>query len=87
MAVTCCDGLGSLTVVTVGRDHAVLVLVRVRVSAVRAERLEWAARWPARAWELEGAADLGHLLPAYARRLPALAGWAARIDAVSCRLA
>jgi transposase len=41
----------------------VLGQVRVRASAVQAKRLlEWAAAWPERAWAVEGAGGLGHLL-------------------------
>jgi transposase len=54
---------GSHTAVAVDGDEAVLGLVRVRASAVQAQRLlEWAAQWPARTWAVEGAAGLGHLL-------------------------
>ncbi len=54
---------GSHTAVAVDGDEVVLGLVRVRASAVQAQRLlEWAAQWPARTWAVEGAAGLGHLL-------------------------
>jgi transposase len=54
---------GSHTAVAADGDEAVLGLVRVRASAVQAQRLlEWAAQWPARTWAVEGAAGLGHLL-------------------------
>src|SRR5579864_4543020 len=37
--------------------------LRVRASAVQAERLlGWAQAWPERAWAVEGAGGLGHLL-------------------------
>jgi transposase len=37
--------------------------LRVRASAVQAERLlEWAAAWPERTWAVEGAGGMGHLL-------------------------
>src|ERR1700745_4220836 len=37
--------------------------LRVRASAAQAERLlAWAAAWPERAWAVEGAGGLGHLL-------------------------
>ena len=37
--------------------------LRVRASAVQAERLlEWAQAWPERAWAVEGAGGIGHLL-------------------------
>jgi len=53
----------SHTAVAVGADEAVLGQVRVRASAVQAKRLlEWAAAWPERAWAVEGAGGLGHLL-------------------------
>jgi hypothetical protein len=54
---------GSRTAVAVGGDEVVPGLVRVRAPAAQAQRLpEWAARWPARTWAVEGAAGLGHLL-------------------------
>ena len=41
----------------------VLGQVRVRASAVQAERLlTWAKSWPERTWAVEGAGGLGHLL-------------------------
>jgi hypothetical protein len=44
-------------------DEAVLGQVRVRGSAVQVERLvEWAAKWPERAWAVKGADGLVHLL-------------------------
>jgi transposase len=53
----------SHTAVAVGGDEAVLGQLRVRASAVQAKRLlEWAAAWPERAWAVEGAGGLGHLL-------------------------
>jgi transposase len=53
----------SHTAVVVGADEAVLGQLRVRASAVQAKRLlEWAAAWPERAWAVEGAGGLGHLL-------------------------
>src|SRR5262249_56793978 len=54
---------GSHTAVAIDQREAVLGQVRVRASAVQAERLlAWAAAWPERAWAVEGAAGLGHLL-------------------------
>ena len=54
---------GSHTAVAIGADEVVLGQVRVRASAVQAERLlEWAAAWPERTWAVEGAGGLGHLL-------------------------
>jgi transposase len=53
----------SHTAVAVGGDEQPLGQVRVRASAVQAKRLlEWAAAWPERAWAVEGAGGLGHLL-------------------------
>jgi transposase len=54
---------GSHTAVAVGGDEQPLGQVRVRASAVQAQRLlEWAASWPERTWAVEGAGGLGHLL-------------------------
>jgi transposase len=54
---------GSHTAVALGADEAVLGQVRVRASAAQAQRLlAWAAAWPERAWAVEGAGGLGHLL-------------------------
>ena len=54
---------GSHTAVALGADEAVLAQVRVRASAVQAERLlTWAEAWPERTWAVEGAGGLGHLL-------------------------
>jgi hypothetical protein len=54
---------GSPTAVVIDRAEAVLGQVRVRASAVQAERLlEWAAAWPERTWAVEGAGGVGHLL-------------------------
>ena len=54
---------GSHTAVALGADEAVLGQVRVRASAVQAERLlTWAKSWPERTWAVEGAGGLGHLL-------------------------
>ena len=53
----------SHTAVAVSADEEPLGQVRVRASAVQARRLlEWAAPWPERAWAVEGAGGLGHLL-------------------------
>jgi hypothetical protein len=47
----------------VGGDEQPVGQVRVRASAVQAQRLlEWAAAWPERTWAVEGAGGLGHLL-------------------------
>jgi transposase len=54
---------GSHTAVVVGPAEEVLGQVRVRACAAQAERLvAWAAAWPQRAWAVEGAGGLGHLL-------------------------
>ncbi len=54
---------GSHTAVALGADEAALGQVRVRASAVQAQRLlAWAAAWPERTWAVEGAGGLGHLL-------------------------
>jgi transposase len=54
---------GSHTAVALGADEVVLGQVRVRASAVQAERLlTWAKSWPERVWAVEGAGGLGHLL-------------------------
>jgi hypothetical protein len=54
---------GSRTAVALGAGEVVPGQVRVRASAARAERLlTWAQAWPERAWAVEGAAGLGHLL-------------------------
>ena len=54
---------GSHTAVVIDRDEVVLGQVRVRASAVQAERLlAWAAAWPERTWAVEGARGMGHLL-------------------------
>jgi hypothetical protein len=54
---------GSHTAVALGADEVPLGQVRVRASAAQAERLlAWAAAWPERAWAVEGARGLGHLL-------------------------
>jgi transposase len=53
----------SHTAVAIGTDETALGHVRVRASAVQAERLlDWAQAWPQRAWAVEGARGMGHLL-------------------------
>jgi len=53
----------SHTAVAVNAAEVPLGQLRVRASAVQAERLlEWAQAWPERAWAVEGAGGLGHLL-------------------------
>src|SRR5512135_3937456 len=54
---------GSHTAVVIGPAEEPLGELRVRASAGQAEKLvAWAADWPERAWAVEGAAGLGHLL-------------------------
>ena len=58
----------SYMAVTVNAAEEPLGQLRVRASAVQAERLlEWARAWPERTWAVEGAGGLGHLL---AQQLP-----------------
>ena len=53
----------SQTAVAVNAAEEPLGQVRVRASAVPAERLlAWAPAWPERAWAVEGAGGTGHLL-------------------------
>ena len=53
----------SHTAVAVNAAEQPLGQLRVRASAVQAERLlEWARAWPGRTWAVEGAGGLGHLL-------------------------
>ena len=53
----------SHTAVAVNACEEPLGQLRVRASAVQAERLlGWAQAWPERAWAVEGAGGLGHLL-------------------------
>jgi len=54
----------SHTAVAIDPAEVPLGQLRVRASAVQAERLlGWAQAWPERAWAVEGAGGLGHLLP------------------------
>jgi len=54
---------GSHTAVAIGAGEEPLGELRVRASAVQAERLlAWAAAWPERTWAVEGAGGTGHLL-------------------------
>jgi transposase len=54
---------GSHTAVAIGAGEEPLGELRVRASAVQAQRLlAWAAAWPERVWAVEGAGGLGHLL-------------------------
>jgi hypothetical protein len=54
---------GSHTAVAINAAEEPLGQLRVRASAVQAERLlEWARAWPERTWAVEGAGGLGHLL-------------------------
>jgi transposase len=53
----------SHTAVAIGAAEEPLGQLRVRASAVQAERLlGWAQGWPERAWAVEGAGGTGHLL-------------------------
>src|SRR5215472_18540485 len=53
----------SHTAVVISAAEGPLGELRVRASAVQAERLlAWAAAWPARTWAVEGAGGMGHLL-------------------------
>jgi transposase len=54
---------GSHMAVAIGAAEEALGELRVRASAVQAERLlAWAQAWPERTWAIEGAGGLGHLL-------------------------
>ena len=54
---------GSHTAVVISPAEEPLGELRVRASAVQAEKLiGWAAAWPERTWAVEGAGGLGHLL-------------------------
>jgi transposase len=54
---------GSHTAVAIGPAEEPLGELRVRACPSQAEQLlAWAAAWPGRAWAVEGAAGLGHLL-------------------------
>src|SRR5262245_17726762 len=53
----------SHTAVAISAAEEPLGELRVRASAVQAERLlAWAAAWPERTWAVEGAGGMGHLL-------------------------
>ncbi len=53
----------SHTAVAISAAEEPLGELRVRACAVQAGRLlEWAAAWPERAWAVEGADGVGHLL-------------------------
>ncbi len=53
----------SHTAVVISPAEEPLGQVRVRASAVQAERLlAWAQAWPERTWAIEGAGAVGHLL-------------------------
>ena len=53
----------SHTAVVISAAEEPLGEVRVRACAAQAERLlAWAAPWPERAWAIEGADGVGHLL-------------------------
>lgn len=54
---------GSRTAVAIGAAEKPLGEVGVRACVAQADRLlAWATAWPQRAWAVEGAAGLGHLL-------------------------
>jgi transposase len=54
---------GSHTAVAIGAAEERLGKLRVRASAVQAQKLvAWARAWPERTWAVEGAGGLGHLL-------------------------
>ena len=54
---------GSHTAVAISADEYPLGRMQVRACPSQAEQLmAWARAWPARAWAVEGAAGLGHLL-------------------------
>ncbi len=54
---------GSHTAVIIGAAEEPLGELRIRASAVQAQKLiAWAAAWPERTWAVEGAGGLGHLL-------------------------
>ena len=54
---------GSHTAVAIDSSEQQLGRVKVRASAAQAGKLvQWAAAWPDRAWAVEGAGGLGHLL-------------------------
>jgi transposase len=54
---------GSHTAVVIDQGERALDQMKVRACAARAELLlAWAAAWPERAWAVEGAGGLGHLL-------------------------
>src|SRR5262247_1041209 len=54
---------GSHTAVAIGAGEEPLGELQVRASASQAKQLlAWAQEWPERAWAVEGAAGLGHLL-------------------------
>src|SRR2546429_9740269 len=53
----------SHTAVAISAAEEAVGQLRVRASAVQAERLlGWAQAWPERAWAVEGAGGIGHLL-------------------------
>ena len=54
---------GSHTAVAIGLSEERLGELQVQAGPAQAEQLvAWAAAWPGRAWAVEGAAGLGHLL-------------------------
>jgi transposase len=78
----------SHTAVAVNAAEEQLGQLRVRASAVQAGRLlGWAQAWPERAWAVEGAGGLGHLLAqqllSAGERVPGRAAQAGRPGAAS----
>src|SRR5213076_121770 len=70
----------SHTAVAINAAEEPLGQVRVRASAVQAERLlAWAQAWPDRSWAVEGAGGAGHLLAAGERVLDVPPKLAARV--------
>src|SRR5712692_11621119 len=63
---------GSHTAVAIGAGEEPLGELRVRASAVQAERLlAWAAAWPERTWAVEGAAHMSSERPGLSAALAA----------------
>ena len=82
---------GSHTAVAVSTGEQPLGRIRVKACPSQAAQLvAWAAAWPERAWAVEGAAGLGHLLArqliAAGERVPGRASQAGRPGAAAgCR--
>jgi transposase len=78
----------SHTAVAINAAEEPLGELRVRASAVQAERLlGWARAWPERIWAVEGAGGIGHLLAqqllAAGERVPGRAAQAGRPGAAA----